>query len=122
VVIIDFNHAIIYPIIHWPHPKRRKDSDGLPTSPIESYWPFAPGGSSLGSVESEDPWVDWVPESWLKNQELAAEWLLETWGSASSHKYSPLSDYFLARFISPAPFEEMLEDMGNLLEGARQGG
>jgi hypothetical protein len=46
-------------------------------------------------AHQENPWGNWIPKSWLKNPELAAEWLLETWKDASPTKYRPLSDRLL---------------------------
>jgi len=97
VVIIDFNQAFIYRFIHYEHhPKHQEGGPQLPPSPIERYWPFAPGEGSLAETEEDgNAWASWVPQSWLENQDLAAEWLLETWKGASPSKYRPLSKYFL---------------------------
>ncbi|KAK4042975.1 hypothetical protein C8A01DRAFT_44045 [Parachaetomium inaequale] len=95
VVVLDFNQALVYRFAE-QHPKHRPGASRLAPSPIERYWPFAPGGTTLADTEdSENPWASWIPHDWPQNQDLAAEWLLETWKDASPSKYRPLSDYFL---------------------------
>ncbi|KAL2173625.1 uncharacterized protein P884DRAFT_272997 [Thermothelomyces heterothallicus CBS 202.75] len=94
VVIIDFNQAVVYPFYYRPHPKYDEGAHPLPPSPIKRYWPFAPGAGTFADPGNQ--WASWVPQNWLENPELAAEWLLKTWGSPTLiGKYAPLSDYFL---------------------------
>lgn len=95
VVIIDFNEAVVYPFHYRPHPKYdgAAGAHPLPPSPINRHWPFSPGAGNF--VDPWNPWARWVPQNWLENPELAAEWLLKTWGSPAPGKYAPLSDYFL---------------------------
>ncbi|KAL2141525.1 hypothetical protein VTI28DRAFT_2344 [Corynascus sepedonium] len=76
VVIIDFNRAVVYPFYYRPHPKYNEGAHPLPDSPIRRHWPFFPGVGTF--ADPGNPWASWVPQSWLKNPELAAEWLLET--------------------------------------------
>ncbi|KAK4118959.1 hypothetical protein N657DRAFT_323490 [Parathielavia appendiculata] len=103
VVLIDFNQAVVYPFHYRSHPKHNKDARPLPHSPIERHWPFAPGTGTFADPGNQgNQWASWVPQSWLQNPELAAEWLLKTWGSPAPGKYAPLSDYF---FNHPAHAE-----------------
>ncbi|KAK3901464.1 hypothetical protein C8A05DRAFT_44879 [Staphylotrichum tortipilum] len=85
--------VVVYRFFYEPHCKHDENADPLPDSPIECYWPFPPGSGTLTSPGS--PWASWVPPSWLKDPEQAAEWVLETWASPVSGKYAPLTDYFL---------------------------
>jgi hypothetical protein len=91
VVLIDFNQTMIYPYLGAAHPKHGEDDSPLPPSPIQRYWkePFA------DSEEDGGPWGNWIPKAWLNNKELAAEWLLDTWGNPPPDKYEPLSSRFL---------------------------
>lgn len=93
VVIIDFYQAVVYPFYYRPHPKYDEGAHPLPPSPIKRYWPFAPSAGTFADPGNQ--WASWVPQSWFENPELAAEWLLKTWGSPTLGKYAPLSDYFL---------------------------
>ncbi|KAK4133760.1 hypothetical protein BT67DRAFT_442672 [Trichocladium antarcticum] len=93
VIVIDFNQAVVYPFHYWPHPKHDESAHPLPPSPIKRHWPFAPGVGTFADPGNQ--WASWVPQSWLEKPELAAEWLLNTWGSPTLGKYAPLSDYFL---------------------------
>ncbi|KAH6847370.1 hypothetical protein B0I37DRAFT_374895 [Chaetomium sp. MPI-CAGE-AT-0009] len=97
VVLIDFNRADVHRFQkNWPHAKYYEGSHHLPCSPIERRWPFPPGGDDFADNEEHDgPWARWIPQSWLSNKELAAAWLLETWGRPDPTKYEPLSEYFL---------------------------
>ncbi|KAG7293834.1 hypothetical protein NEMBOFW57_003892 [Staphylotrichum longicolle] len=97
VVIVDFNQAFIYRYIdHQQHPKYFEDEPQLPPSPIQRYWPFVLGGSGLTSTEdSGSTWANWIPQSWLGNQDLAAEWLLKTWEDSPPGRYRPLEEEFL---------------------------
>ncbi|KAK3290732.1 uncharacterized protein B0H64DRAFT_420885 [Chaetomium fimeti] len=97
VVLIDFNQAVVHRFQkHWPHAKYSKKAHHLPPSPIKRRWPFAPGGANFANNEERDgPWARWIPQSWLGNKELAAEWLLKTWGNPPPNKYAPLPKYFL---------------------------
>jgi serine/threonine protein kinase len=97
VVIIDFNQAVVSRFRrHGSHPKYFEDAPHLPPSPIRRYWPWAPGGANFADNEKYGgPWARWIPQSWLDNTELAAEWLLRTWGNPPPNKYAPLDDYFL---------------------------
>lgn len=93
VVIIDFNQAVVDPFYYRPHPKYDEGAYPPPGSPIWRHWPFSPGVGTF--ADPWNPWASWVPQSWLEDRELAAEWLLETWGNSTPGKYAPLSDYFL---------------------------
>jgi serine/threonine protein kinase len=71
IVIIDFNQATIYDFVVYDmqHPKDT-DPDSLPLSPIEWHWPMP---------NRFNKWARWVPEKWLENKELGAEWLISTY-------------------------------------------
>jgi hypothetical protein len=92
VVIVDFNQAYIYEftIRHDTHPKK-KDPTRLPPSPIQRYWPLPCGFAD--SVEDDGPWGHWVPERWLRDPELAAEWLVQTY--RNSPRFEPPSQWWL---------------------------
>ncbi|KAK4141553.1 uncharacterized protein C8A04DRAFT_39050 [Dichotomopilus funicola] len=106
-VIVDFNQAVLYKFYdnelnspedmkYLQHPKYWENEPALPLSPIEWNWPVAPVGRFLtDSWEHDNALADWIPEQWLQDADLAAEWLLETWENTLSKKYRPLSDDFL---------------------------
>ncbi|EAQ84161.1 predicted protein [Chaetomium globosum CBS 148.51] len=85
IVIIDFNQATIYDFILYDlkHPKDT-DPDSLPLTPIEWHWPLP---------KSFDKWARWVPEKWLEDKELSAEWLILTY--RGSPRFEPASAGFL---------------------------
>jgi serine/threonine protein kinase len=97
VVIIDFNKTVACRFSNRePRRKHGENTNLRPSSPIEDYWPFHPRGNLFAHPERpRGRWADWVPQTWLKDKELIAEWLLETWGSSVGDKYAPLSNYFL---------------------------
>ncbi|KAH6628864.1 hypothetical protein F5144DRAFT_594775 [Chaetomium tenue] len=95
VVLIDFNQAVVHRFEKYlQHAKYLEGSHHLPCSPIERRWPCVPGWDEF--ADHDGPWARWIPKSWLDNRELAAEWVLTTWGNPTPpNKYEPLSDYFL---------------------------
>jgi serine/threonine protein kinase len=97
VVIIDFNRADIPRF--WREAlkaNRLKRAPHLPPSPIKRYWPLPPGYGNFATTEEYGgPWARWIPQSWLGNKELAAEWVLQTWENLPPNQYAPLNDYFL---------------------------
>jgi hypothetical protein len=67
----------------------RRETDSLPISPIERYWP----GSDF---TSRCEFAGWIPESWHENSDVsnakALEWLVFRW--KGSPKYQRLSEDF----------------------------
>jgi hypothetical protein len=95
-VIIDFNHAMIYPFLYRPHPKYENDKPKLSPNPMIHFWPAAPyPGTLVWPADEGNPWGNWIPQAWFQNIDLAAEWLLDTWGTPPPDKYRPLPDRFL---------------------------
>jgi hypothetical protein len=97
VVIIDLNQAEVRRFRRdCSELEFSEDSRRLTPSPLERHWPFAPGCGTFANIwGGGTAWADWIPQSWHKNKELAAEWVLKTWASPPPDKYRPLSDYFL---------------------------
>jgi hypothetical protein len=88
VVLIDFNlsHVDGY-FERGQQSLNRRETDSLPISPIERYWP----GSDF---TSRCEFAGWIPESWHANSDVsnakALEWLVYRW--KGSPKYQPLSE------------------------------
>ena len=96
VALIDFNRAIVFRFYRREHPKYFEGAPKLPVSPITRCWPFPPVGNIIADPGHHgNPWANWIPESWLQNKELAAEWLLQTWKGDLGKKYRVLGDDFL---------------------------
>jgi hypothetical protein len=96
VVLIDFNQAIVFRFSGRKHPKYFEGAPKLPPSPLQRFWPFAPYPSIIADpAHHGNPWGHWIPKSWLKNKELAAEWMLQTWKGDLGKKYRTLPDDFL---------------------------
>lgn len=120
VVLIDFNQAVVYRFVNnREHPKYGyyEGALKLPPSPIQRNWPFEdPGGAIIANpAHHGNQWAHWIPEGWLKNRELAAEWLLKTWKDDLAKKYQALPDDFLnheAHMGRSRKVLEMLEELG----------
>lgn len=110
VAIIDFNNVYLndFTASYNNHPRTRKNNPcPLPPSLIEQLWPF-PGGYGY-----EYPWIRWVPESWTKDPNLAAEWLVETYRSDS--RFMPPSTFWLNQDFHKrdgAKVVQLLESLG----------
>ncbi|KAK0736562.1 hypothetical protein B0T21DRAFT_348607 [Apiosordaria backusii] len=97
------------------HPKHF--IEGAPNkamSPIEQYWPFQP------IVEEEftacGPWRHWLPESWVADVDLFAQWLIKTW--AYSDKYQPLPvEWMFQKMFQDKRKPETRELMEKMLKG-----
>jgi hypothetical protein len=92
VVIIDFNQVLIDDFIGYDlqHP-RQQNPDSLPPTPIEWLWPL-PSGFANGP-NKRGPWAKWIPQRWLEDQDLAAEWLVKTY--RDSPRFRPPTAQFL---------------------------
>ena len=116
VVVIDFNAAMVFRFHGREHPKYFEDAPKLPTSPIQRFWPFVPYPSIIADpAHHGNPWAYWIPESWLENKELAAEWMLQTWKGDLGKKYRALPDDFLnheAHMERSSKVLAMLEELG----------
>jgi hypothetical protein len=89
VVIIDFNNAYIYDFTASYDSHLRTSERNpcpLPPSLIERLWPF-PG------YHREYPWLHWIPERWIDDPSLAAEWLVETY--RDDPRFGPPSAFWL---------------------------
>ncbi len=101
VVIIDFNHVYIYKYSlyggHDKYSEYHDDTTELAPNPVLHHWPFYPPclGQLIGPAGEDHPWGDWIPQAWFKDEELAAEWLLDTWGTPLPGTYRPLGDWFI---------------------------
>lgn len=95
VKFISFREAKVYRYLDETedHPNQIYDGrwdSGVPAaemrpmkSPIERYW----------SKCFLEPFDRWLPEAWEKNEELANEWLIDTFGSEKElEKYEPIKD------------------------------
>jgi hypothetical protein len=58
---------------------------------IQRYWPLSCGFS--GSEEGNAPWADWIPERWIEDENLAAEWLIQTHRDLT--RFAPLDQWWL---------------------------
>jgi serine/threonine protein kinase len=90
VVLIDFNLAHVDGYFERGQQSlTRRETDSLPISPIERYWP----GSDF---TSRCEFAGWIPESWHENSDVgnakALEWLVFRW--KGSPKYQRLSEDF----------------------------
>lgn len=87
VVLIDFNQAYIELFSCYDESKNYKKGNptALPPTPLERYWHDV--------ADSVGPWRKWLPKTWLENEELGREWLIQTY--RNSTKYKPLSEHFL---------------------------
>jgi hypothetical protein len=116
VVLVDFNQAVVFRFNDRVHPKYLEGAPKLPPSPIQRLWPFLPTGNIIADpAHHGNPWANWVPQSWLKNKELAAEWLLQTWKGDLAKKYRALPDAFLnheAHTQRSRKVLAMLEELG----------
>ena len=103
--------------------KRLGLGKGLPTSPIQRYWPgmdFAYG--------SKYSW--WIPESWRVEDDdgnrdashvIAAKWLIHRW--RASPKFQPPSEDFLNRSYHQErdePYPQLINEMKSFLAERRQ--
>ncbi|KAK4195831.1 hypothetical protein QBC40DRAFT_15531 [Triangularia verruculosa] len=96
VKLINFTRARLYSCMRGnDHPNKYANDDiaepRKPESPIEMYWPFRP--SSDNFLRADGPFRYWIPETWIADPELAAQWLVDTFQSSS--KYQAPSDFFL---------------------------
>lgn len=109
-VIIDFNNAYIYEFSarYDMHPRtRERNPRPLPPSLIERLWPFPFG------FKADDPWIHWIPQRWIENPILAAEWVVETY--RDDPKFMPPSAFWLNQDIHEEAGEEalrLLESLG----------
>lgn len=90
VSIIDFNHAYIYDFTpnYDMHPRTRElNPRPLPPSLIERLWPFPWG------YKADYPWIHWIPQRWIEDPSLAAEWLVETY--RDDPRFMPPSAFWL---------------------------
>ncbi|KAL2021345.1 hypothetical protein VTK56DRAFT_7316 [Thermocarpiscus australiensis] len=106
VVLVDFNQAYIceFTAMHDKHAKKQNPTL-LPPSPIERYWPI-PGGFA-SSVRDGGAWGHWVPQSWLQNKELAAQWLVETYRNTT--RFRPPAQWFLDWECHESGSEKLLQ-------------
>jgi hypothetical protein len=91
-VIIDFNSAYIYEFSprYDMHPRtREKNPQPLPPSLIERLWPFPRG------YKPDYLWIHWIPQTWIKDPTLGAEWLVETY--RDDPRFMPPSTFWLNR-------------------------
>jgi hypothetical protein len=111
VVIIDFNQSYIYDFTaqHDQHP-RMLDPTRLPPSPVEWWWPIPCGFAD--AVKDGGRWGHWVPQRWLQNKVLAAEWLVETYGS--NVRFARPSEWWLNRGYHASDGEKVLRLLESL--------
>ncbi|KAG7290329.1 hypothetical protein NEMBOFW57_000329 [Staphylotrichum longicolle] len=113
VVIIDFNQALVYDYTGYTFDDPRQlGPNCLPPSLIEWYWPI-PGGFADGPDKCGS-WAQWIPQRWLQDKELAAEWLINTY--QDSPRFMPPT----AEFLNWPAHTRLSQKIQRLLEGLRQ--
>lgn len=111
VVIVDFNQSYIYDFTarHDQHP-RMLDPTQLPPSPIEQWWPI-PCGFADAAVD-DGRWGHWIPQRWLQDKVLAAEWLVETYRDDA--RFGRPSEWWLNRGFHASDGERVLRLLESL--------
>ncbi len=109
-LIIDFNNVYIYDFtpMYDMHPRTREQNPRpLPPSLVERLWPFPRG------YRADYPWIHWIPQRWIEDPTLAAEWLAETY--RDDPRFMPPSAFWLNKDVHEEAGERavrLLESLG----------
>ena len=119
VVLIDFNDSFSEELAaRGPKHPRLAGPTILPPSPIQDLF------SVSSMVKPASPWYEWMPEGWSEDEDMAEEWLIETFRGDT--RFAPVDETWLNSALLEKWCSDriicLLESLGRKPDAGRQAG